>query len=276
MRLLAFLLIWISLGVGAVAATTAYTWKVPAQGDEAFQIGSGPDGSKVYAVLAAPAGKKAAAGDTDAEGDAASEEEAEGPLFEADTALEPGVVDQLRAAGVERVRVKTFKLSRWTHLPYFGAACVGLAAGGLLTRLSAARDAKLADEQQAADDTASPDKAVEQLRVVVAELLSDIPGFGDDQFACHHVTEKLGDAIRDLVPSVTEQRERLVGRMGLGNYAALMDVFAAAERNMNRAWSAAADFALDECVESLERAGDRLVVAEDKLTGRTPSLLPLG
>lgn len=73
-----------------------------------------------------------------------------------------------------------------------------------------------------------------------------------------------------------EQRERLVGRMGLGAYAALMDVFAGAERSLNRSWSAAADFALDESVEALERAGERLAVAEDKLTGRTPTVLPLG
>jgi hypothetical protein len=40
----------------------------------------------------------------------------------------------------------------------------------------------------------------------------------------------------------------------MGGYARLMDVYAAAERAMNRAWSAAADNDETEAVASLERA----------------------
>lgn len=260
MKLLAFLLIWISLGVGAVAATTAYSWKIPEAGDEAFQIGTDEAGGKVYAVLAAPAG-----GTAD-----------DGPLVEANTAMTPEVVVQLREAGVERVRVKSFKPGRWTHLPYFGIACIGLLAGAVLTRLSASRAAKLADQQADAGDTMSADRAIAELRAVTAALLADIPGMGGDHEACHEITHRLGEAIQDLVPAITEQRERMVGRMGLGAYAGFMDIFSGAERSLNRAWSAAADAALDESIEALERAGERLAVAEDRLTGRTPSLLPLG
>lgn len=274
MKLLAFLLIWISLGVGAVAATTAYVWKVPDEGDEVFVLDTDADGNKVYAVLAADAGK---AGSTEPDASAAdgAEPEAE-PVAEADTALTPEVVEALRGAGVQRVRVKTFKLSRWTHLPHFGAACIGLLAGAILTRLSASRAAKLADQQADHADAVSPEKAVAELCAVVRTLLDDVPKLGDEHHTCHAITHRLGDAIGDLVPAIVDQRERLVGRMGLGAYAGLMDVFSAAERNMNRAWSAAADYALDESIEALERAGERLAVVEDKLTGRTPSLLPLG
>ena len=260
MRLLAFLLIWISLGVGAVAATTAYSWKIPGAGDEAFQIGTDEAGAKVYAVLSAPAGGNAE----------------DGPLVKADTPMTPEVVVTLRAAGVERVRVKSFKPGRWTHLPHFGVACVGLLAGAILTRLSASRALRLADQQAEAGDTMSPDKAIAELRTVTAALLADIPGMGGEPEACHGITLRLGEAIQELVPAITEQRERMVGRMGLGWYAGFMDTFSGAERSLNRAWSAAADAALDESIEALERAGERLAVAEDRLTGRTPSLLPLG
>lgn len=260
MKLLAFLLIWVSLGVGAVAATTAYSWKIPEVGDEAFRIGTDGADGKVYAVLSAPAGGNAE----------------DGPLVKADTPMTPEVVVTLREAGVERVRVKSFKPGRWTHLPHFGVACVGLLAGAILTRLSASRAARLADHQADAGDTMSPDRAIAGLRAVTAALLADIPGMVGEHEACREITHRLGEAIQDLVPAITEQRERMVGRMGLGGYAKFMDVFSGAERGLNRAWSAAADAALDESIDSLERAGERLAVAEDRITGRTPSLLPLG
>jgi hypothetical protein len=265
MRLLAFLLIWVSLGVGVVAATTAYMWEVPAAGDEVFQLGADAQGAKVYAVLGAPAGRVEGGIGVGAK-----------PLFETDTALTPEVVAALREAGVGRVRVKSFKVSRWTHFPYFGGACVGLLAGAILTRLSSARDARLADQLGDEGDRLSPEKAVAELRAVVRALRADLTHLGDEAHACAQITERLGTASRDLVPAVVEQRERLVARMGLGPYAALMDVFASAERSLNRSWSAAADLSLVESVEALQRAGERLAVAEDKLTGRTPSLLPLG
>jgi hypothetical protein len=259
MRLLAFLLIWISLGVGAVAATTAYSWRIPAQGAEAFMLGTDAGGATTYAVLGADAGK-------DARGAA---------IAKADEPLTPEVVEALRAAGVERVRVKTFKPGRWTHLPLFGAACVGLLAGALLTRLSAARTARLADRAAEHADAVTPERAIAGLRAVVATLLEELPALGDRHGACRTITDRVGDATGGLVPAVVDQRERLVGRMGLRAYAGFMDVFAAGERQLNRAWSAAADDALDESIEALERAGERLAVAENKLTGRTPSLLPL-
>ena len=264
MRLLAFILIWVSLGVGAVSATTAYMWKFPESGGaDHFLLGTDTDGTKTYAVLSGVAGIDAN----------------EAAIVQPDTALTPEVVAQLQTEStepVQRVKVKTFKFSRWTHLPHFAIACVGLLAGAMLTRLSAARAIKLADANAESDDAMSPENAVTQLRTVVAGLLEDAPAQPDSRRACALITDRLGDAISDFVPPITEQRERLVARMGLGSYASLMDVFASAERAMNRAWSAAADQAYDEAIESLERAAERLPVVEDKLTGRAPSLLPLG
>lgn len=262
MRLLAFILIWVSLAVGVVAATTAYIWVVPPAGvnaPEHFKIGTGAGGEPVYAVLAADAGRGA-------DGTA---------LVGADTALTHDVVARLQEGGVERVRVKTFMPARWTRLPHFGVACVGLLAGAILTRLGAARAARLAEAAGAARDELSPDAALKQLRAAVRTLLDDLPGLGDDEQACRAVTQRLGDAIGGLVPSIVGARDRLVARMGMGGYARFMDTFSAAERNVNRAWSAAADNVLEESVDALERASERFAVAEDKLTGRAPSLLPL-
>jgi hypothetical protein len=264
MRLLAFVLIWGSLALGAVSATTAYMWTFPAEGEaDAFRIGEDAAGEPVYAVLASPAG-------IDAEGQ---------PVVGPDTPLSPETVERLRAESlkpVERVKVKGFSFGRWTHLPHFIAACVGLLAGAMLTRLNAARALRQVESRTGKDAMAAPEDAIAELRAVVGELIEQLPLEPDERRACERVTDRLGLAIRDLVPPIVEQRDRLVARMGLGSYAALMDVFASAERAMNRAWSAAADQHLDESLESLELASERLAVAEAKLTGRTPSVLPLG
>lgn len=260
MRLLAFILIWLSLGIGAVAATTAYVWAMPPKGSEGqFQIGENAEQTPIYAVLAADAGK----GEDGA------------PIATPDTPLTPELVAQLQNAGVKRVRVKSFRISRWTHLPHFVVACVGLLAGAILTRLSAARAVRLAEQAHAEGDTLSPEAALKSLRAVVRALLDDLPNVGGTEQACRTINQRLGDAARDLVPTIVDSRDRLVARMGLGSYAGFMDTFAAGERSLNRAWSAAADGAEEEAVESLERAAERLSVAEARLSGRTPSLLPL-
>ena len=213
MRLLAFVLIWVSLGVGAVSATTAYMWTFPKSGEpDRFLLGTDADGTKNYAVLSAVAGIDAN----------------KAPIVRPDTALTPEVVARIQAESIEpvdRVKVKTFKFSRWTHLPYFALACVGLLAGAMLTRLSAARAVRLADAHADTDDALSPENAIEQLRLVVAGLLADAPAENDRRRACAMITDRLGNAISDFVPPVTEQRERLVARMGLGSYASLMDVY---------------------------------------------------
>ncbi|MBK7404071.1 MAG: hypothetical protein IPJ41_05430 [Phycisphaerales bacterium] len=260
MRCIAFILIWVSLAAGVIAATTAYVWRLPPPGSEGqLQIGVAPDESPIYAVLAADAGRR-----TDG-----------APVARSDAALTPELVTELRAAGVQRVRVKTFQISRWTHFPQFLVACVGLLAGAILTRLSAARAASLAEAAQDAGDALGPDAALAALQQVTNALIADIPALGGPQAVCLAIADRIGVATRDLVPLIVDARGRLVARMGLGAYAGFMDVFAAGERNLNRAWSAASDGAEAEAVEALERASERLVVAQARLTGRTSSLLPL-
>ncbi len=261
MRFLANVLIWVSLAIGAVAATSAYLWVVPAPGDPAageFFLLRRVDGQPTYAVLAADAGKSP-------DGT---------PIARADTELTPDVVKALQAAHVKRVRVKTFKLSRWSYWPIFAVSAVVLLAGSLLSRIGAKRAAALA-EHQAASDTLSPDAAMEALCRVVDELMEDLPAMSNSESACHVIAQRVDEAVREYVPAITEARDRLVARMGLGAYASFMDVFSAGERSLNRAWSAASDGAAYEAAASLERAHERLAVAKDKLSGRAPSILPL-
>ena len=67
------------------------------------------------------------------------------------------------------------------------------------------------------------------------------------------------------VPPFIAARPALVARLGLGGYAQLMDHFAAAERQLNRAWSAAADGYATDAVECLDNASTLLGEAEQRM-----------
>jgi hypothetical protein len=60
-------------------------------------------------------------------------------------------------------------------------------------------------------------------------------------------------------------RAELTSRLGLGGYARLMDAFAAAERAINRAWSAAADEVEAEAITSLDLASELLAEARERV-----------
>ena len=49
-----------------------------------------------------------------------------------------------------------------------------------------------------------------------------------------------------------EARPELIGRYGIAGFARIMDSFAAGERTLNRAWSAAADGVLPASLEALQ------------------------
>jgi len=75
-----------------------------------------------------------------------------------------------------------------------------------------------------------------------------------DQERLKAIITRLGALQRDAIPRFIESRPRLVARLGLGRYAEIMDVFAAMERKINRAWSAAADGHLPESQAALDDA----------------------
>ena len=70
----------------------------------------------------------------------------------------------------------------------------------------------------------------------------------------HAIIERLGEVQSTHVPAFVDARPLLISRLGLSGFAELMDRFAAMERQVNRAWSAAADGVEDEALDCLERA----------------------
>ena len=232
MRYAAYLLIVVSLVAGSLAATTAYAPQL-----ETVAAGAGP------LTLAAPAGRDPAAPDQPAiaPGDAAQ------PVR-----LTPEVVERLKALEVERVRVKEFSLARWDQAWIFGLAMVGLVAGGVMIR----RETKvrlIGPAAAATDGTSSPHDALDLTHRDIEALLREIPD-APERERPDTILRRI-DAIQaaHLGPFVAA-RSALMARYGVAGFARLMDPFAAGERRLNRAWSAAADRVLPEAIASLEQA----------------------
>ena len=243
MRTLGYLVIGVSLVLGAVAATTAYV--PPLTGDDsALAAGSG------YAHLNAPAGvQRDAAGEF-----VLSAAGARIPLVPAGTELTPDVQARLRAAGVRRVRVREFAFGRWQHAWLFALAVAGLIAGSVLVRRDTARAqrSRQADEERQPHGT--PQAALAEIIAAARGLQRDLPALAADADRARAIIERAGHVQAVLALRVVEGRDALVGTLGMAGYAELMDAFSRLERAMNRAWSAAADGVLDEALRCIDEA----------------------
>lgn len=75
------------------------------------------------------------------------------------------------------------------------------------------------------------------------------------------IVERIDAELSPLLHEFAENRDRLTADFDLGVFADVMTNFAAGERAVNRAWSAAADGYLDEVSDCLTRATDMLGAA---------------
>ena len=227
MKTIGYLLIALALTLGVVAACTAYLPRLDL-----------PDEILTGLTLNAPAGRQTA-------GDGAVT-----PLARDEETLTAGRLEILREAGVERVRVKEFSWRRWSHKGWFLGAVGGLLAGAALVR--SGERSKVAQRSEATGRTGlTPDRAVEKVREVIAGLRERLPGLADDAARCQAIVTELSAVQSTYVPAFVEARPDLIRQHGLAGFAELMDRFAAAERQVNRAWSAAADGVYEEAGECL-------------------------
>jgi hypothetical protein len=236
MRLLANLLVMVSLVAGLFGAATAYLPSL-----------SLPDQRLVGLTLNAPAGIGA---------DPAGRPQ---PLAIKNARLTPELLATLRAAGVRRVRVKEFALARWDGAWLFLAGCAGLALGAGLLRASA-KKALTAGPASGGAPGQTPEAVLAAMRRAVDGLRAELPRLPDVEERLRRVLDVLTEVQEKLVPDFAALRPVLTARLGLAGYARLMDRFAAGERQINRAWSAAADGIEEEVIDCLERAA--LLLAE--------------
>jgi len=169
----------------------------------------------------------------------------------------------LAEANVQRVRVKSFAFKRWSHGYFFLLSCAGLILGAVLIRREARREMAVSAESE---NTASPEALLRDALCCVQELRQAIPSL-EDAAARTQIVDRLDAIARKQLDAFVQARPQLIGRLGLSGYARLMDRFAAAERQMNRAWSAAADHVMDESADCLAEGEARLQEALQRLQG---------
>ena len=239
MKILGQLLVWGSLVVGAAAAATGYLASLDA-GDEML----------IDLTLAAPAGKI---------------EQADGgaePIAEKDQTVSFQLLRELRDAGVRNIRVKEFGIHRWRGKWLFLAAVGGLLAGAFLTR---AGEGPVSGSPTAEGRRDSPRQTLAAMRTEIDELTIGLDGAPDRSGQLEAVVGRVGWLQKKHIPAFVEARSELVSMLGLAGYASLMDSFAAAERQLNRAWSAAVDGAWEEAVACVDEASSLLEETQERL-----------
>ncbi|MEX0712346.1 MAG: hypothetical protein WD278_08345 [Pirellulales bacterium] len=237
MNLVGAILVTASLVSGALAAATAYLAPLNLADDLLAGL-----------TLNAPAGAAAAAGGGMA------------PLANPGEELTPALLKRLREADVEYVQVKQFwpegsPLPLWPGKWIFLASVAGLVAGALMIRSSSRR---LITVSANAAGTLSPDQALQGIRDTIDELRRDVAAMPGKPARLDVVVSRLTELQKRQMADFVDSRPLIVARFGLAGYAEIMDRYAAAERQINRAWSAAADRVDEEMTACLDQASELL------------------
>ncbi|MEM7227624.1 MAG: hypothetical protein AAF432_02305 [Planctomycetota bacterium] len=248
MKAAASVLIMVALVVGVIAGPTAYVPKLDnvADADPPF-------------TLNAPSGAM-----ENEEGDTV-------PVLdpgaaEGDILLTPDNVEVLRAAGVERVRVKEFSFENWDYKFVFIISAIGLILGAMMLRVDARKHIAAQTAAMGEGGTSkSPKQLLNEAHDRVKLLLEKVRTESNDELQSTMIIAELDDIRHEYFDPFVEARPVLIGSYGISGFAQIMDRFAGAERQLNRAWSAAADLALHESLPCLEEGIRRLEIAVERL-----------
>lgn len=238
MKLIALLIISVSLTIAVVGAASAYSPSLSLADERLLGL-----------ILAAPAGA-AADGRT--------------PLAAPGAALTAELLATLRAEGVKAVRVEEFSFARWPGRWLFIVGVVGLIGGGLWVKSitkSAIASAKLAGA-----GAGSPEELLGRIEREATQLREKINNAANDDAAREHILETVGELQRTDMPAfVDAARNVLTARGGIRLYATVIERFATGERRLNRAWSAAADGYIEEARQCVEEALPPLAESRERM-----------
>jgi hypothetical protein len=265
MKLLASLLITVSLICGSLAAATAYRASL-----------SLPDEKLIGLTLSDPAGIQPPP-ETDADGSAdpaipavrsLAALEARAPIARAGEELTPELLRKLRDADVRAVRVRAFSFARWQHGWVFGLSVLGLLGGAGLLRREAKRAGHAATDATGGAKIPDANEALRAAREGIAALRTELgamPGGDQTGRRLALILARVSALQEGPLADFISARPRLIAKSGLSGYASVMDKFAGAERQVNRAWSAAADGYLEESEACLVESEPLFVEAIERL-----------
>ncbi len=282
MKLIGNLLLTICLISGMISAATAYFASTDLD-PSAFEESKDSAGVVHYARLAAPAGAQKItqetldnlraqyeAGDLTAE-EYTNKRRTPEPILKDDlhkdgTELTPERLEELKDAKVKHVFLKEFSFARWTYWWVFAISAVGLFVGSMLVRTASKREIAAAAVSAPGGGAAmTPEASLDSIHEIIAKLRRDLPGISDERERLRTIIARLDEAQKTHIVAFIDARPLLVSKMGLGGYSELMDQFAAAERQINRAWSAAADNVYIESEICLARADELLEETKKKI-----------
>jgi hypothetical protein len=138
----------------------------------------------------------------------------------------------------------SWKLIPW---PWYGVSLAVCLTGVILIRLSKLRRAGLTRREAVQFDTIG--ESIESL-VYETSILRNQVG----KLAPGKIVQFIDGELADDLRTFAEGRESIIPRFGLAVYADVMTQFAAGERYINRAWSAAVDGYVDEAADCVKRA----------------------
>jgi len=174
-------------------------------------------------------------------------------------AASEGAPEEGRAAAqqvVDDVGLPTpsVRLNQWFSVGGMGwmGGIVLIVAGALLAR-SGEKASRQASAAQGAGAVSFPDH-VAQLQAVVDRVLIQTQSTASDPIALAPLRATLDEARLTLVEPVVDARLPWMARHGVEAFAMYFSPFSAAERQMNRAWSALTDGHVPAAIEALQAA----------------------
>jgi hypothetical protein len=140
---------------------------------------------------------------------------------------------------------------------YAATAAVGVAGVGILRRTGGPSAAKAEVVHG----------SIAQLESRLTRLVQGLTALNreKDSVFVYDVHARIDRDLLEDLASFADDREAMIHGMGLVPYAAVMDAFARAERQINRAWSASADGYVDEVWACMAKAQEFMAQAEATL-----------
>ena len=140
---------------------------------------------------------------------------------------------------------------------------IPLIGGAWLLKRSAAMQMAAASSDAKPQD--SPAHALQATADGLDELLRQLDQTSQTQDRLRLIVEGVAELQRTHVAAFVDARDKLVAEFGIGGMAELMDQFSRAERQINRAWSAACDGHEEEALLSVQAARPLLDAPLEKL-----------
>ncbi len=141
---------------------------------------------------------------------------------------------------------------------WYGAAFAVCLVGVVLIRLH---------KRQSGGKTEATTASLSEIRQALGRLVGNLERLHQDieQLAPSEITRFIDEELADDFRTFADGRESMIAEYGLQKFADVMSLFAAGERAVNRAWSAAADGYVDEAATCIERGSAMLRKAQEEL-----------